>query len=141
MAVASGNHAVCAYGINTAGTGTNTLLGCRYFTISGDPKGSLDVVSSPQPGTVRVAGWAFDPDAVLATTTIHVYVDNGFGGIFQANKVRGDIGSAFPGVGNNHGYDMTLSLSRGVHTVCTYAINAAGAGTNPQLGCRTVQVG
>jgi uncharacterized protein YkwD len=141
MAVASGNHAVCAYGINAAGTGTNTLLGCRYFVINGDPRGNLDVATSPQAGRLRVAGWAFDPDAPLATTTVHVYVDGAFGGIFQANKVRNDIGAAFPGVGNNHGYDMTLSLARGTHNVCTYAINAAGAGSNPMLGCRTVNVG
>jgi uncharacterized protein YkwD len=141
MAVGSGNHAVCAYGINAAGTGTNTMLGCRYFTITGDPRGSLDLASSPQPGKLRVAGWAYDPDAPLATTAIHVYVDNGFGGVFQANTLRADIGSAFAGVGNNHGYDATLALARGTHTVCVYAINAAGAGTNPQLGCRTVSVG
>jgi hypothetical protein len=140
MAVGSGNHAVCAYGINAAGTGTNTMLGCRYFTISGDPRGSLDVASSPQAGRLRVAGWAYDPDAPLATTAIHVYVDNGFAGVFQANGLRTDIGSAF-GVGNNHGYDATLSVARGTHTVCTYAINAAGIGTNPQLGCRSVSVG
>jgi hypothetical protein len=36
---------------------------------------------------------------------------------------------------------MTLSLARGTHNVCTYAINAAGAGSNPMLGCRTVNVG
>jgi hypothetical protein len=141
MAVASGNHAVCAYGINAAGTGTNTMLGCRYFVINGDPKGNLDLVSSPKANTARVAGWTFDPDAPLATTVVHVYVDGGFGGVFDANKVRTDIGAAFPGAGNNHGYDFQLNLSRGAHTVCTYAINTAGAGTNPNLGCRSVNVG
>jgi uncharacterized protein YkwD len=141
LGVGPGNHSICAYGINAAGTGTNTAIGCKYFVVSGDPKGGLDVVGSSKANTARVAGWAFDPDAMSATTAIHVYVDGGFGGVFQANKVRNDIGAAFPGAGNNHGYDFELNLSKGMHTVCTYAINAAGTGTNPQLGCRGVSVG
>jgi uncharacterized protein YkwD len=140
MAVASGNHIVCAYGINTAAGGSNTMLGCRYFVISGDPSGSLDDVISPQAGKARVTGWTFDPDADRATTTIHVYVDNGFGGVFQADTVRNDTGAAFPDAGNNHGYDVTLNLAVGTHMVCAYAINTAGVGDNSLLGCHSVTV-
>jgi hypothetical protein len=141
IAVGSGNHAICAYGINAAGSGANALLGCRYFTVSGDPRGSLDVASSPQPGKVRLGGWTFDPDAKSSPIPVHVYVDGGWAGAFTADKVRNDVGSAFAGIGNNHGYDIMLSLGRGKHNVCTYAINIAGSGSNPKLGCRTITVG
>jgi hypothetical protein len=137
--VSTGGHAVCAYGINAAGTGSNAPLGCRYFTVSGDPKGNLDLASSPDPGTVHLAGWAFDPDAPRSTSDIHVYIDGGFAGVFRADSERVDIGSLF-GTGNDHGYDITMDVLRGTHSVCTYAINAAGPGTNTQLGCRTVTV-
>jgi hypothetical protein len=140
MPVANGQHLVCAYGINAAGGGTNVMLGCRYFVITGDPIGSLDDATSPESDKARVTGWTFDPDAVVAMTTLHVYVDNGFGGIFQADAVRNDIGAAFPGAGNTHGYDFTLNLSVGTHKVCTYAINTAGAGDNVLLGCHSVTV-
>jgi hypothetical protein len=31
-------------------------------------------------------------------------------------------------------------VARGAHSVCVYALNEAGAGTNPLLACRVVTV-
>jgi hypothetical protein len=35
---------------------------------------------------------------------------------------------------------MTLPMAAGTHTVCVWALNIAGSGGNPQLGCGTVKV-
>jgi hypothetical protein len=139
LPVAPGGHAVCAYGINAAGTGTDSPLGCRYFIVTGDPVGNLDLASSPEPGSAHLVGWAFEPDAPNTTSDIHVYIDGGFAGVFRADSLRKDVSTLF-GVGEDHGYDITLDVLRGTHSICTYAINAAGPGTNTQLGCRSVTV-
>jgi len=132
-----GAHTVCVYGINMAGAGAHTLLGCRVVTVpTGSPIGYLDAVVGVQ-GAVRVSGWAIDPDTALPIP-VHVYVD-GIGRIFSANTARADVGAVFPGWGPNHGIDLAFTgLAPGNHTVCTYAIETAGAGANTLLGCRSV---
>ncbi|MCD9623366.1 hypothetical protein [Rhabdothermincola salaria] len=106
---------------------------------SGIPFGSLDMVSAP-PGTVRVAGWAIDPDtAVDEPIDVHVYANGRFLGAGTASLPRPDVGRAIPGWGSLHGFDMTFPASAGAQTVCAYAINV-GSGGNPLLGCRTVTV-
>lgn len=129
---------VCVWGINTgAGAGDNAFLGCRNVSLS-TPFGSFDGVSAGQ-GTVRLTGWAIDPDTT-APVKVHVYVDDVIRGEFTANTFRPDVGAAF-GMGNNHGFDISLPMSGGRHRICVYAINLAGGGTNSLLGCRTVEVG
>jgi hypothetical protein len=137
LAVGSGSHNVCAYGINSAGAGGNSLLGCRVITVTNEPMGNLDSVSSSQSRTAQITGWAFDPDT-SQTIPVHVYVDGGFAGVFTADEVRSDVAAVYPGYGNTHGYDFTLDLAPGTHQVCTYAINSAGPGSNTSLGCRMV---
>jgi hypothetical protein len=134
--LAPGSHLVCTYGINV-GSGGNTTLGCRPFTIgSGPPIGSLDS-ASPGTATVRVQGWAMDPDTV-APIQVHVYVDGRFAGAGTASGVRDDLVPLFPIAGGAHAFDVTVSgLGGGPHTVCVWAINV-GAGFNPQIGCQTV---
>ncbi|MCD9623583.1 glycoside hydrolase family 43 protein [Rhabdothermincola salaria] len=131
-----GSHQVCAYAINV-GSGGNSLLGCRTVVVpSGSPVGSLDVVSGG-PGSVRVAGWAVDPDTA-ASIDVHVYVD-GRGYPLRADRSRSDVGAAFPGYGSAHGFSVSVPASGGSHQVCAYAINV-GSGGNSLLGCRTVVV-
>nr|WP_249420023.1 S8 family serine peptidase [Rhabdothermincola salaria] len=131
-----GSHQVCAYAINV-GSGGNSLLGCRTVVVpSGSPFGSLDVVSAG-PGSVRVAGWALDPDTA-ASIPVHVYV-GGRGTALTADRTRSDVGAAYPGYGSAHGFSRTLSASPGAQRVCAYAINV-GRGSTTLLGCRTVVV-
>jgi hypothetical protein len=104
----------------------------------GQPFGSLDsVVASP--GKVQLNGWAIDPD-VVTPIPVHIYVD---GHIVQvlADQYRPDVQMAFPLYAEHqHGYGFSFGTTPGRHDVCVYAINVAGTGTNPLLGCRTVDV-
>jgi len=132
---APGTRQVCAYGINT-GVGANALFGCRSVTVlAGSPFGSLDAVTRVS-GGVRVAGWAIDPDTVQATQ-VHVYVGSN-GSALPASQSRSDLGVVFPGYGADHGFTGVVPAPGTPVSVCAYAIDVAGTGTNVLLGCRTV---
>jgi hypothetical protein len=133
LALPSGTHTVCAYGINT-GPGTNTTLGCKNVTLPSNPLGALDVVRTSG-GGLRARGWALDPDK-LGPISVHLYVQGGGAYPVTAGSSRADIGDAFPGYGDNHGFIGTLPGTTGTHTVCAYAINQ-GPGANTPLGCKT----
>ncbi|PFG32527.1 hypothetical protein [Sanguibacter antarcticus] len=132
-----GKHTVCAYAINVP-SGGNPLIGCKTVTVTNlPPKGNIDAVTSPAPGSVKVRGWVFDPDSSDAVS-VHVYVDGKRTSIITANSPRSDVARAY-GVGSSHGFDATIPVTRGDHSVCFYAIDTS-RGANPYLGCRTVTV-
>jgi hypothetical protein len=132
-----GTHQVCVYGINISGPPGNTTLGCRTVTIGGSPRGSLDRVAASA-GSLRVEGWALDPDTARADT-VHVYVDGTVTAI-RANRKRLDVGAIFPLYGDDLGYRVSINATAGLHQVCTYGIDISGPGSNVTLGCRTVNV-
>lgn len=129
-----GTHSLCVFGINV-GPGANSLLGCRAITVAVDPFGSVDLVQLAG-GSVRVRGWAIDPDTAGAVH-IHVYVDGRARSIGAASQDRPDVGRAYPGYGSAHGFDAFAGPGRPGSRVCVYAINV-GVGANNLLGCRTV---
>jgi hypothetical protein len=134
--VGAGSHAVCVWAENVGG-GNDVLLACDWKSVrNAAPIGSLDMVAATG-STIRVAGWALDPDTT-EPVTLHVYLRDALHAVVAANS-RPDIAAIY-GKGDRHGYDATLSASPGVHDVCVYAINQP-QGTNQLLGCRTVQVG
>lgn len=138
----SGTHTACVFGIDEGAYGyKNTLLGCRSAVVPRDPVGWLDTASAAGPGAVSVTGWSIDPDTA-SPVGVHVYVDGQFGGSVTADGPRPDVGAAFPGFGNNHGFAASVGgLERGDHQVCVWAINASGTpGANSSLGCRIVHV-
>ncbi len=106
----------------------------------GDPISHLDAVSSSVPGTVRVAGWAFDPSAPLEMIRVHVYV-NGVGHSIGTGGYRPDVHRAYPQASDRAGFAVTVSAATGIDPVCVYAINI-GVGSNVLMGggCRTVRV-
>jgi hypothetical protein len=128
---------VCVWGINSGAGSDNTFLGCRTVRLS-TPFGVIDSVSAGS-GSIRLTGWAIDPDTTAALK-VHAYVDNVFKGEFTANTFRPDVGSAY-GYGNNHGYDITLPVVGGTHKVCVFAINQGAGTVNNQIGCRSIDVG
>lgn len=139
VAASPGVRSVCLYALDANGGRANTLLGCRSVTLTNErPVGALDAVTATGPGTVAVQGWAFDPDT-SAPITVHVYVDGRAVRSVTASTSRPDVGRVH-GRGANHGYDVSVGLAAGVHTVCVYAIDSSG-GSNPRLGCREVDVG
>lgn len=130
--LSDGTHTVCTYAISVTGF-PNENLGCR--TVSGSTIGSLDLARRAA-GGVHVAGWALDLDRAAAIP-VHVYVDGKGTAVITASQTRADIGAAFPGYGSHHGFDATIPVPTGPHTVCTYAI---GIGPDPvaPLGCRAL---
>ena len=105
------------------------------------PVGCLDSVT-PSTQKVTVRGWAFDKDDVNRSVGIHVYIGNTCIGTGVANQARGDVGTAYPGVGNYHGYEFECAVpadKTGNQEVTVYAIDNEGRG-NPILGKVTVNI-
>jgi len=139
LPISVGAHQVCVYAINV-GVGANRLLSCRGVTGSSSPFGRLDLGGpGPTPATMRLAGWAVDPNTPLAPIEVHAYVDGGGHNLGVAAVSRPDVADAFPGFGDAHGFDATLVVAPGPHVVCLYAINT-GPGSNTGLGCSQVVV-
>ena len=97
----------------------------------GVPWSNLELIQQT-PGAVRFAGWALDPESP-DPIDIHAYVDSD-GTRHSADLVRPDIGAAFPDSGAAHGFDITLPISPGYHSICLYAISV-GKGRNDIIGC------
>ncbi|HEY4752565.1 MAG TPA: hypothetical protein VIH37_04720 [Candidatus Limnocylindrales bacterium] len=108
-------------------------------TYSENPVGFLDAVTPTGGDSVQLQGWALDPDT-FASIPVHLYVDGVFNSQIVANTSRPDIASAYPGWGDAHGFNQTVVVGAGQHTVCAYAINQGAGDTNPGLGCATVTV-
>ena len=133
----SGPHEVCVFAIDSAG-GPNPLLGCRTVEVSGDPFGVLESVR-PGPVSVKVTGWAIDPD-VDGPVDVHVYVDGVGRANVRADAHRADVGTAFGGLGPGLGLSTVIGgIPAGTHEVCAYAINV-GRGATQLLGCRQATV-
>lgn len=105
-----------------------------------DPRGSLDSVKTGAgPGTVRVTGWAADPDSTEAIR-VHLYVDGAPTQSVVAEARRSDVGRLYPRWGPDHGFDTSLTgLAGGRHEICAYGINVS-FGRNALLGCKTTTV-
>ncbi len=106
----------------------------------GNPFGNIETVQAV-PGGFRVRGWVIDPNTP-APIEAHVYAGP-YGYPTTANGDRPDVGAAYPGMGNAHGFDTTVPAAvAGNVNVCIYGINV-GAGSNVLVGCvsRTAMVG
>ena len=138
-----GNHSVCGYAITTAGGAGNTLLGCQNVVVR-NAFGVLDLVSG-RAGNIVATGWALNPNRPGENVEIHVYDTSasgtrGYAG-FRASRARSDVGSAYPGYGDNHGYRVEVpAIEAGLHSVCTYAITTGGGAGNTLLGCQSFTV-
>lgn len=138
----------CATGAGSGGGHVNPIPWLAAHGPSGggaSPIGSFDELSSPQPGALRVRGWALDMDAKTTPIAVHVYVGGPAGSgapghAFTANTSRPDVGAAYPGVGNNHGFDNVIETNRtGSVPVYVYGINVGG-GSNKLISTRNVTI-
>lgn len=98
--------------------------------------GSLDNVAwqqtSASSGMVTVDGWAFDPNKSGAGQ-VQVYIDGQGADYITTNIARADVANAY----NREapaGFNASITTTNAMHTVCVYAISAAG-GPKPLLGC------
>jgi hypothetical protein len=135
FAIPTGAQRMCAFGINVA-SGLNLPFGC--LSLGGTPKGSLDIATVTQPGRVRVAGWAADPNDWSRSTVVHVYAGTSWTSL-PANQPRIDVNNNL-GIAGNHGFDAEVDASGGPIQVCVYGINDTGPGGPSLLLCRSVTV-
>jgi len=137
LSLAGGTHQICIYGINDGAGSGNPAIACKTVNLpTGPPRGSYDLAAMTGLGKVLVRGWALDPDTV-DPVRIDFYADGHGLTSVQADGVRPDIAAAYPMYGAKHGFQTTLNLAGGTHSICAFAINIAGGG-NTLLGCRTV---
>jgi hypothetical protein len=139
IALTPGTSKVCVFGMDIPTRTGNPQLGCATVTFGAPPVGDLNS-ATVSGGNVRLVGWALDPDTV-DSIPVHVYVDGKIAKVVTAGVARPDIGRAYPANGSRHGYDVTVALTAGRHSVCVYAIDAVGGRKNPLLRCATVTVG
>jgi hypothetical protein len=113
-----------------------------------DPIGSLELTGAPAKGTVRVKGWALDPNAPTEPLSINVVVGGREGQkgteTFElgpiANLSRTDVAASHTIAGPNHGFDSRFfTIKSGPEPICVYALNVV-LGGNRLLGCRTTTV-
>lgn len=123
--------------VDTSGQGS-TWLGHQLVTIDPNPVGHLDGVNATV-GTIRVDGWALDPDAGTASIAVDVFVDGALAAQSTASVPRADIGSAYPELGDRHGFDVAVAATPGTHVVGVVARNT-GFGADLDLGSRPVTV-
>ena len=132
----------CLYFINQ-GAGGNTSA-CKTVTTNWNPIGNTEVARRA-PGGVHLQGWALDFDTTNALET-DVYEGTCCAaaiGAFTANSSRPDVGAAFPGSGNNHGFEVAIGAappSTTTKTYCAYAINQGNGNSSPLVGCQSVTV-
>ena len=142
-AVAQGTDAAgAAASVNLSGSSLASALGVYgpYLEIRGNgPVGNLDVVGMVGPTTFRAAGWTLDLDHPNTSTQVHVYVDS-TGYPFAADRPRPDVQAAYGTSTSAYGFDVTVPIPAGSHTVCIYYIDLDGL-TNTTAACVPVTVG
>jgi hypothetical protein len=113
-----------------------------------DPIGELDLSSAPEPGMLRIKGWAFDPNSPTSTSAIRVVVGGHLGAPHTtsyelgeiANLERRAVGVQHPEAGANHGFDTRVATTAsGSQAVCVYALDYA-PGEDTLLGCKATTI-
>jgi len=132
-----GDHTVQVFAINIAGGIGNPLVGNGSVRV-GLAMGSVDRAAAVG-STVRVQGWAFDPDQPNTSIQVAVYRDGAWVGWFPTGVPRPDVNSVF-GIGGNHGFDVPVDSPPGRHSFQVYAINIGPAADNPLIGIRAAVV-
>lgn len=137
-----GQHQVCGYAINEAAGTVNPLLGCRTVDVAAsawDPQGNLETAGASG-AVLRVSGWAYDVDTPTTPSAVHVFVDGAYAKTLTAGGARPDVAAVFPGSGDRHGYEGTVFVGAGRHSVCAFSINTGFGTANTLVGCRWVDM-
>lgn len=106
---------------------------------SRNPIGNFESLTSPGPGLIQMVGWGLDYDNGTGPADVLEEID-GTPNPRKADKPRADVGNAYPGYGNDHGFNDTLYASGGNHTVRVTVLNVGTGTANTVLGPRTVFV-
>lgn len=118
----SGTHQVCVYG-------PVRLLGCKSVT-NVRSAGSFDNAVGGT-GIIQVTGWSVD---LTSPDPSYVWINvDGIGGAYRADSTLNWFPALYPTLGTDHGVNVTLPATAGIHNVCVY-------GSESLFGCRTVTV-
>lgn len=134
-------------GTRADGSPFYVLFDCGNLVMVGLPApkekpsaGAFDIVDCDY-----ISGWAFDESLPTASISVHIYIDGKLFTGAQANQSRPDVGAAFPGAGNNHGFRVATPASikdKKPHKVEVYAIGIDASGkldsVNPLIGTKPV---
>ncbi len=133
---APGRYTFTVYAINV-GPGSNPALGSAAVTVvEYPPIGNLDEAEPGPDGTIRLRGWAFDPDQPATAIPVAVYRDGEGVAWFPTGRSRPDVNSVF-GITGEHGFDLNVPSGPGNHTVSIFGIDLGTAG-NPLIASRIV---
>jgi cell wall-associated NlpC family hydrolase len=138
--VGTGAHTVCIVA-STIGAGLSTVLTCATTPLgvaltssqvaAHNPHGAI-LTSSAGSASLRLTGWASDPDWISRHSTVVLYVD----GVSTATVVTSPYPAPRPSdAGYASAFDITVPVARGTHIGCIWAVNV-GLGSNKFLGCR-----
>ncbi|HEX3336988.1 MAG TPA: hypothetical protein VHS54_11050, partial [Jatrophihabitans sp.] len=134
----SGNHTVCAVGLNVVYGTANSKSACQTITLALEPIGKFESLKRASGSTnLAVLGWALDPDTT-SPLTIAVTIDGAAYPSFKASVTRTDVAAAYPWSGAAHGISAVLQADDGEHTVCLWAVNVGGGSGNTSLGCKLI---
>ncbi|CAB4323123.1 MAG: hypothetical protein F2520_04335 [Actinobacteria bacterium] len=130
-----GTHSVCVTAVNEGAGGADQPLGCRSVTVvAASPIGNLEFANRGFGGVI-LGGWAIDPDTV-APINLRVTVTGEPAKTFRAADSRPDVGVAYPGYGENHGFLVYVAIPAAPTTVCVQLINVGAPMPNSTLSCR-----
>jgi hypothetical protein len=140
---ANGLHTVCTTATNLS-VGNATRLGCAIVRIgpvpltpaqiaAHSPSGALDRAQAESATSLRVTGWASDPDDRTRPLTVVGYLDGNPARTVLAN-IASPVLLAAKLAGANAGYSFAVPTSIGAHNICVWAVNI-GIGNNRFLGC------
>lgn len=131
-----GAHSICLTVVNTGVGGTDQSLGCRSVTVpTGPPVGNLEFANRGYGGVI-LKGWVLDLDSA-APVTVRVLVDGVPAKTFIAADARPDVGAAYPGYGDNHGFFVYVAIPAAPTSVCLQLVNLGPPIGAPVSWCRT----
>ncbi|MEV8214058.1 cell wall-binding repeat-containing protein [Leifsonia sp. NPDC077715] len=115
--------------------------GLQYLARDIPPLGTIDTVAQSSAGTLRVTGWAFDPDG-KAAATVRLTIDGATVAQTLTNVRRSDVESYYA-LRNSpaRGFDLTISVGQGLHSLCLTAQNLPRSTFNQVGSCRAVTTG
>jgi hypothetical protein len=113
-----------------------TTLGCTPLPPTDTATGVIDTVTTGD-GSVTLSGWALDLRS-SEPLSLDVLVDGAPAGTVLADALRPDVGQVY-GLGDAHGYSITVPATSGQHEVCLRRTSTDGT-TGTELACTTVAV-
>ncbi len=124
--ISAGTHKLCFIAINQGPKALNASICKSFSTPTGPPKVGIDQAASAGLGKITVSGYAVDPDTTAPVAMTYT-VDGKKVGTGTANVAKASLATSFPGYGQAHAFQQTLSgVGAGAHTVCAIAKNVGG---------------